>query len=414
MKSQLSKLSSILSKDIAFLTARETEGRVSGSVGAKVAANYLVNRLAELGAKPAGEDEYYTYLDVFAARLKGEVTLNIGGKKLIHRKDFGEISKYSNPSGNHLRGKLLVVRDGDDMDPDELKGKVVLIPEIPKDFDLPATVKAAEEVGIQALLINGGERRWFHKTLLASRENSIPVFRIHNQKVSVLVESGDHEVEIHLPLISESLTCQNVLGLFPGKNPSKTLVISAHYDHVGDDPSGFRFPGAIDNASGVAIVLEIARKLSGRFFPFNILIAFFTGEESGLIGAKHFVKNTTLPINAVINIDSLGFEPSLVQMRNGHEDAGNWLADLSAKIIQNHGVEVAWIAGGEDSVAFQKEGITAIGLGQKPTDPAQRGIHSPDDDAENLYYQPIEKALEITEDIINQFIEDPERFYKLI
>ncbi|MGV3466038.1 MAG: M28 family metallopeptidase [Heyndrickxia sp.] len=409
MNSELSILSNRLSKDIAFLTARETEGRVSGSIGAKVAANYLANRLAELGAKPAGEDEYFTYLDVVAARLKGEVTLKIGGKKLIHRKDFGEISRYSNSSGNHLSGKLLVVRDGDDVEPDELKGKVVLIPEIPKDFDLPATVKAAEKIGIQALLINGGERRWFHKTALAPRENSIPVFRIHNQKVSVLVESGDQEVEIHLPLITEGLMCQNVLGLFPGKNPSKTLVISAHYDHVGDDPNGFRFPGAVDNASGVAIVLEIARKLSGRLLPFNMLIAFFTGEESGLIGAKHFVKNTTLPINAVINIDSLGFEPSLVQMRNGHENAGNWLADLSAEVIQNHGVEVARITGGEDSVAFQKEGITAIGLGQKPTDPTQRGIHSPDDNVENIYYRPVEQALEVTRDIIKQIIENPER-----
>jgi len=409
MERHLSTLSNRLSKDIAFLTSRETEGRVSGSVGAKVAANYLANRLSELGAKPAGEDEYFTYLDVVAARLKGEVTLNIGGKKLIHRIDFGEISRYSNPSGNHLRGKLLVVRDGDDVDPDELKGKVVLIPEIPKDFDLPVTVKVAEGVGIQALLINGGERRWFPKTTLASRENSIPVIRIHNEKVRVLVVSGDQEVEIHLPLISESLTCQNVLGLFPGKDPSKTLVISAHYDHVGDDPCGFRYPGAVDNASGVAMVLEIARKLSGRLLPFNVLFAFFTGEESGLIGAKHFVKNTIMPINTVINIDSLGFESSLVKMRNGHEEAGNWLADLSAEVIQNHGVEVAWIAGGEDSVAFQKEGITAIGLGQKPTDPTQRGIHSPDDNAKNLYYRPIEQALEIIEDLINEIIVNPER-----
>jgi hypothetical protein len=41
--------------------------------------------------------------------------------------------------------------------------------------------------------------------------------------------------------------------------------------------------------------------------------------------------------------------------------------------------EVAWIAGGEDSVAFQTEGISAIGFGLKPTDPNQRGIHTPDD-----------------------------------
>lgn len=222
-----------------------------------------------------------------------------------------------------------------------------------------------------------------------------------------MVSYEGQKVEINLPLISETLTCQNVLGMLTGIDSSKTLVLSAHYDHIGDDPIGFRFPGAVDNASGVAIILQIAKKLAGKTPPFNILFAFFTGEESGLQGAKHFVKTTPYPISAAINVDSLGFEPDLVRMRNGHQQPGNWLADLSAVIIEKHGVEAAWISGGEDSIAFQQEVITAIGLGQKPTDPAQRGIHSPEDNLENLFMKPVEKAYLILEDTLQVIMENP-------
>jgi hypothetical protein len=94
-------------------------------------------------------------------------------------------------------------------------------------------------------------------------------------------------------------------------------------------------------------------------------------------------------------------------MRNGHRNPGNWLADLSGEIIQKHGVEIAWISGGEDSAAFQNEGITAIGLGQKPTDPTQRGIHTPDDTLEDLYFRPLEQAYGIIDDLMRHLLENP-------
>jgi hypothetical protein len=88
--------------------------------------------LSKIGALPAGDDGYFSYLDIFAARLKDKVSIVIGEKCLRHRIDFGEIAKFSNPKGVSLFGELLVVRDGDPTDPDQLKGKVVLIPEKPR------------------------------------------------------------------------------------------------------------------------------------------------------------------------------------------------------------------------------------------------------------------------------------------
>jgi aminopeptidase YwaD len=395
-------------KDLEYLTGKETKGRLSGTEGARNAATYIAKELYSLGVQPAGEDGYYSYLDIFAARLHGKVEVSIGKRKLKHRIDFGEIPRYSNPTGNSVKGELQVVKDGEEVEY-SLKGKVVLIPEKPEKLDLASTVKSAEEAGIVALLIESGEPRWFSKGLHGSMEESIPVFRVRKQVAQELENLQGEMVSIELPIQSDHQRCQNVLGLLQGKDSSKTLVISAHYDHLGDDHEGLRFPGAVDNASGVAIVLEMSRKLVHIELPFNVRFAFFTGEESGLLGAKHFINNSTKPISAVINVDSLGFEPLLNKMRNGHKEPGLWLADLSARIIQKHEVEVAWIYGGEDSVAFQSKGIPAIGLGQKPTDSSQRGIHTPDDKIEQLYLDPIKTALEIVNDIVMEVIEDPSK-----
>lgn len=69
-------------------------------------------------------------------------------------------------------------------------------------------------------------------------------------------------VTIELPLEMATLPCQTVLGILPGVDTKYTLALTAHYDHLDDDPQGVRFPGTIDNSSGVAVTLEVARMLA--------------------------------------------------------------------------------------------------------------------------------------------------------
>jgi aminopeptidase YwaD len=67
------------------------------------------------------------------------------------------------------------------------------------------------------------------------------------------------DVDLDLPLERVTLPCNNVFGLLRGASSDFTLALTAHYDHLGDDPGGARFPGAFDNASGVASILAAAR-----------------------------------------------------------------------------------------------------------------------------------------------------------
>lgn len=390
----MSHLESMM-KDITFLSSPEAAGRLSATEGAKVAAAYLQQELEAAGFQPKGTNGYYDPVQVPAARLLGPVELVIGDKVMRHRIDFGEMGFRS--AGADLETELFVLRDGDDIDPAALAGKAVLIPEQPEDFDVAGTLEAAVEMGIKVLMVEYGEPKWFRKGLVGNEGNKIPMLQIRTSVAKELATYHGQPVKLNLPLVTSTMTCQNVLGYLENPGAEQTLVLTAHYDHLGDDPQGQRYPGTIDNATGVALVMEAARVLakSPEALPFNLLVAFLTGEESSLWGANHLADNPPVPLTAVINVDSLGFERELVALRTGHDEPGHWLPDFLATIIEENGVDVRWIAGGDDSWAFLNKGIPVVSIGQKPTMEDSISIHTPDDHLGNLNTQPVEKGFHI-------------------
>ncbi len=103
-----------------------------------------------------------------------------------------------------------------------------------------------------------------------------------------------------------TVTGANVLGLIPGtRHPERYIVVTAHYDHMGVR-NGQIHNGADDNASGVSSVLELARRLTLAAPEHSVLIVFFDAEESGLLGARHFVDNPIVPLGSIalnLNLD---------------------------------------------------------------------------------------------------------------
>ncbi len=138
-------------------------------------------------------------------------------------------------------------------------------------------------------LIPGGDESWFQEFKFAS---------------------NPHESK------NQDKTGKNVLG-FLNKKAKKTVVIGAHYDHLGHGASGSLSPndhsihnGADDNASGIASLLWLAEQLKQiKKLPFNVMFIAFSGEEFGLYGSKAFMENPTIPkesILAMINMDMVG------------------------------------------------------------------------------------------------------------
>ncbi len=113
----------------------------------------------------------------------------------------------------------------------------------------------------------------------------------------------------------KTVVSKNVVGMLSGtKHPDQTVIYSAHWDHLGvgkPDASGDRiFNGAVDNATGVAAVLELGRLYAAApKTPRTVLFMTVTAEERGLLGTEYYAINPLFPLEttvAVINMDSLG------------------------------------------------------------------------------------------------------------
>ncbi len=105
-------------------------------------------------------------------------------------------------------------------------------------------------------------------------------------------------------------TARNVIAYIPAKKKSKKyFVYSAHYDHLGRMGKNTYFPGGNDNASGTALLLEMARYYKEHPANVNIVFMAFSGEEVGLLGSKYYTENPLFDLNRIrflFNIDIMG------------------------------------------------------------------------------------------------------------
>lgn len=155
----------------------------------------------------------------------------------------------------------------------------------------------------------------------------LPVFEITDQKFTYSVE----DQQLNYPLVylkpnfweaGESISIdidavllknygsRNVIGYLKGKKAKgKTIVYSAHYDHLGRMGRDTYFPGGNDNASGTSMLLTMANYFKNNRPNYNVVFMAFAGEEAGLIGSHHFVENPLFPLEKIsflLNLDIMG------------------------------------------------------------------------------------------------------------
>ncbi len=115
-------------------------------------------------------------------------------------------------------------------------------------------------------------------------------------------------------IFDEKRPTRNVLAKITGSDKvlkDEYVIIGGHMDHLGISPMGDIMNGANDNASGTAVVMEIARvmKLNRAKPKRTVIFALWAGEEQGLLGSKHYADDSTFPMNktvAYINMDMVG------------------------------------------------------------------------------------------------------------
>jgi len=171
-----------------------------------------------------------------------------------------------------------------------------------------------------------------------------------------------------------SVKMVNIVGMIPGVNRSlsgEPVIIGAHYDHLGiDAQSGRHFPGADDNAAGIAALIEVASQLARAFTPQRpIIFVAFSGEESGLLGSKYFVGNPPAGFEssdfyAMINLDAVGRLDGRDLQVFASDSAYEWpfmAQGIGFTIGVNSTFPASTIAS-SDHVSFLNAGIPAIHL----------------------------------------------------
>jgi len=210
--------------------------------------------------------------------------------------------------------------------------------------------------------------------------------------------------EITTGVIYTYQPAHNILGLLPGKDTTQTLVLGAHYDHIGiGKPVGTDSirNGADDNASGVALLLELVRLCAEQPEPFdcNILFIAFGAEEWMMIGSHYFAEHippAAGKIKAMINFDMVGRLQDNRLFINQTFTAAEWkplLAQIRVADLEIHSNDRLQ---GSDSDVFIQSKIPAIFIntGTHPD------IHQVADEADQINFAGMEKILKYAFELV--------------
>jgi hypothetical protein len=213
----------------------------------------------------------------------------------------------------------------------------------------------------------------------------------------------------------------NVVGVLEGEGPlaDETIIVGAHYDHIGRGEFGSRRPnsrevhnGADDNASGTTAILEMARRLAERDSkpPRRLVFIAFSAEEKGLLGAKHYLEHPLYPLDdtvAMFNYDMVGRlrggELTINGIRSAREfselvDKANAGESLKLKKIER-------VLRSSDHFAFYQRGVPSFHFFTGFTDE----YHTPDDDFETLNMEGLVQTVDYTERLLDSVMALPQR-----
>jgi len=352
---------------VRYLSSDSLKGRQAGMPGDSLSAEYIKNELVSYGLAPLSGDGLQRF-KVASRIVPGEEnSFSINEKTYTPEKDFTPLAFTSNAD---LQSEVLFVGYGFNINNDSLKwndykgidvkGKWVLIiradpepdksvsPFIPFSGDRDKALLAKDMGAAGVLMVSGpafDPQDTFESLNSSDYSVDIPVIRIKRDvandilaKAKTTVANLEKKlndtrkpaslatgvmVKAKAEIIIEKNNTRNVVMLLPGQDElfkNEYIIIGAHFDHLGMGGPGSSsravdtvavHHGADDNASGVAMMLELAEKFAhtkGSHKRSIIFIA-FTGEELGLLGSKYFTENPGIDlskVNAMINLDMVG------------------------------------------------------------------------------------------------------------
>ena len=434
--------------NVRILTSSNFDGRLPGSEGYNKAAQFAAEKFYELGLKSAGDESYFQYLNVEYNKIKSPAifksivdddTINYTiGKDFVLRGFTGSnrftfpvvfcgygISRpdlyYDDYAGINVKNKIVMVfkqnpawknndKDWGTNYPREKSlvakkhgAKGILFVSLPNDTKpqpLIASVlhgKGEQPIDFPQLQISfDAANKLLSKTGFTISDCQTKIDE-KKKPLSMNLTTKTH-IEVNA-VYEKNARTMNVVGMIEGSDPKlkeEYVVIGAHLDHVGSQ-AGLLFPGANDNASGSASVLEIAKAfIKGGIVPNrSVIFVLFASEEQGLNGAKHFVENWKKgydKITAMINLDCVGYGDS-IQVGNGKSSPVLWqIANQIDETSFNSMVDRTWSGGGADATPFHEKSIPCLYF---VTTNSYDHLHLPTDEVSTLNPELYEKVVRL-------------------
>jgi hypothetical protein len=315
-----------LQAHIAFLADDKLEGRRAGSKGERLAAEYISQQFQKAGLQPGGDSgQWFQSFDIYDGKQVNPSThLIINGNDLKLNSEYFPLSFSANQS-TEAAVTMALSENGVPWFSD-IKDILEENKENPHFNLTEALIKKAEAgaaKGASALIFynssqiadslkfNGKER---------VEPVKIPVFFLTNdaKKKYLSDESATLDMKLKVDIGDKKRTGNNVIGRIDN-NAATTVVLGAHYDHLGYGEDGNSLQpgngksihnGADDNASGTAALIELASQLKkSKNKNTNYLFVAFSGEELGLHGSKYFTEHAPIDLKAVnymVNMDMVG------------------------------------------------------------------------------------------------------------
>lgn len=247
-------------------------GRGYTNDGLEKAAAYLAGELGHAGVLPLNGDSYFQPFSYSVNTFPGDMRVRINDRKMMPGIDFliGEESKG-------IKYDEILLHEMDTADLFYNEERKVVVELVEKLVWRPAPV---QEAYTRVQILKSSERK--------------------PELISLDVDAE----------WIEDFKTANVCGWVRGtQNPDSFLVITAHYDHLGGMGKMTYFPGANDNASGVALMMNLAQYYAKNPLPYSVAFLAFSGEEIGLLGSEYFVQHPLIPLERIrflVNTDLAG------------------------------------------------------------------------------------------------------------
>ena len=481
-----SSLDTNIREHVEFLASDALEGRMTGSAGAKRAADHIAAQFAQLNLKPISDVagyfqafEFTAGRRIIAAENTFQVTRQLHGSEQVT--EFGvekEFQPLSFSRNGVVEGEVVFVGYGltvpgklgegyDAYAGLDVKDKIVValryVPEgveperrqqLNRYAGLRYKAMQAREQGAKAFLVVAGPNSPnAGKLIPLDFDNSLAdsgivaasisdtvanaLFAVSGKNLKDVQSGLDVEnphflgqfplpgvtVKIVVSVEKVKKTDQNVIGLLPAAeltDETEYIIVGAHYDHIGygeigslagKDEAGQIHNGADDNASGTAVVLELATTLSEAFqahpekFKRGVIFALWSGEELGLIGSTHFANDPIVPLEKVaayVNFDMVGRLRENRLILQGVGSSSVW-----TKLIERRNVPIGFNLTLQEDPYLPTD-VTAFYPKEVPVLSFFTGGHAdynrPTDDIETLNYDGLDRISQLAHGIVSDLI----------